>query len=140
MPATQHDPARSFLGVGWAFPPVVSANGSLSTATYEEDVRQSILIILRTEPGERVMRPNFGAGLGRFVFEPVNPTTIAQVHTAVEDALIAWEARIDVLEVKVETDAAERNVLLIDITYRLRATNAVGNLVYPFYLQEGTPT
>jgi phage baseplate assembly protein W len=91
-----------------------------------------------TEPGERVMRPDFGAGLARFVFEPVNTTTMALVRTRVHDALVDWEPRIEVVEVTVRTDAAERNLLLIDMSYRVRSTNTLHNLVYPFYLREAT--
>jgi phage baseplate assembly protein W len=133
------DPAKAFLGVGWAFPPALEADGSIATAAYEEDIRQAIRIIMGTNPGERVMRPDFGAGLGAFVFEPVNPTTMARLQSRVQEALVAWEPRIDVEAVTVTTDAVERNRLLIDVGYRVRATNTRHNLVYPFYLEEGTP-
>jgi uncharacterized protein len=139
MARTQPDPQRAFLGVGWAFPPQMEADGTIAEAVYEEDIHQAIRIILGTNPGERVMRPDFGAGLNAFVFEPVNTTTMALVQTRVQEALITWEPRIDVEQVKVTTDSNERYKLLIDITYRVRATNVVANLVYPFYLQEGTP-
>jgi phage baseplate assembly protein W len=132
------DEAKRFLGVGWAFPPQVEADGSLAVAVYEEDIRQAIRIILGTNPGERLMRPDFGAGLNSFVFEPLNTSTMALVKTRVEDSLINWEPRIDLEEVKVTAGAPERNRLLIDLTYRVRATNSIHNLVYPFYLQEGT--
>jgi phage baseplate assembly protein W len=128
---------RAFLGVGWSFPPCLEAHGRIDTVAFEEDIRQAILIILGTDRGERVMRPDFGAGLNAFVFEPVSPTTMQLVKTRVEESLIDWERRIDLVAVKVETDATLRNKLLIDVTYRVRATNAVHNLVYPFYLQEG---
>jgi uncharacterized protein len=131
---------KAFLGVGWAFPPQVEADGKIAEAAYEEDIRQAIRIILGTNPGERVMRPDFGAGLDSFVFEPVNTTTMALLQRRVQEALIAWEPRIDVEAVNVTTDAVERNRLLIDMTYRVRATNTVHNLVYPFYLEEGTAT
>lgn len=104
---------------------------------FEEDIDQAIKIILGTDRGERVMRPDFGAGLNSFVFEPVSPATMQLVKTRVEESLIDWEPRIDVESVKVTTDQADRNRLLIDVTYRVRATNSVRNLVYPFYLQEG---
>jgi phage baseplate assembly protein W len=139
MNANKPDPTKAFLGVGWAFPPRLETDGTIAEAVYEEDIRQSIQIILGTNPGERVMRPDFGAGLNAFVFEPVNITTMALVQTRVQEALIAWEPRIDVEEVKVTTDPAERNKLIIDTTYRVRVTNTRFNLVYPFYLQEGTP-
>jgi phage baseplate assembly protein W len=116
----------------------VQVDGQIATVVFEEDIRQAIRIILGTNPGERVMRPNFGAGLNAFVFEPLNETTKQLVQTRVEEALIDWEPRIDVEEVRVTIDAAERNKLLITISYRVRASNALHNLVYPFYLQEGT--
>ena len=82
------DPARAFLGVGWAFPPGIGTAGDIAEAVYEDDVRQAIQIILGTNPGERVMRPEFGAGLGMYVFSPVNPTTITRVRDRVRDALV----------------------------------------------------
>jgi phage baseplate assembly protein W len=131
------DRKRAFLGIGWSFPPCLEANGRIDTAAFEEDIRQSILIILGTDRGERLMRPDFGAGLNSFVFEPVNATTMQLIKSRVEESLIDWERRIDLVEVKVEADKSLRNKLSIDVTYRVRATNAVDNLVYPFYLQEG---
>jgi uncharacterized protein len=139
MNSATPDPTRAFLGVGWAFPPQLEADGSIAEAVYEEDIRQAIRIIIFTNRGERLMRPDFGAGLNEFVFEPVSTATMALVENRVREALIAWEARIDVLEVSVTSDVSERNKLLIDMTYRVRATNTKHNLVYPFYLQEGTP-
>ena len=132
------DPNRAFLGVGWAFPPRVEADGRIAEAVYEEDIRQAIRIIVFTNRGERVMRPDFGAGLNEFVFAIVNTTTMALVETRVRESLITWEPRIDVQEVRVTSDAGERNKLLIDLTYRVRATNTSHNLVFPFYLQEGS--
>ncbi|HEX5084989.1 MAG TPA: GPW/gp25 family protein [Blastocatellia bacterium] len=139
MNSATPDPTRAFLGVGWAFPPQLESDGSIAEAVYEDDVRQAIRIIIFTNRGERLMRPDFGAGLNEFVFEPVSTATMALIENRVREALIAWEARIDVLEVGVTADASERNKLLIDMTYRVRATNTKHNLVYPFYLQEGTP-
>jgi phage baseplate assembly protein W len=131
------DPKRAFLGVGWAFPVCVDS-GRTAIAAYDDDIRQAIGIIMGTNPGERVMRPDFGAGLSTFLFEPVNPTTMTLLQQRVKDALIDWEPRIDVLTVTVSTDPVERNLLLLEVAYRVRATNSLQNLVYPFYLEEGT--
>jgi uncharacterized protein len=132
------DPAKAFLGIGWSFPVAPDAEGrDVTRAEYEEDIRQSILIILETSPGERVMRPDFGSGLRDMVFEPVNYTTIALVKQRVEQALVMWEPRIDIREVTVAVYQPLRNRLDIDIRYQVRATNTFYNLVYPFYLQEG---
>ena len=136
---TETDPTKGFLGVGWAFAPRVEADGAIAEAFYEEDIRQAIYIILFTNRGERMMRPDFGAGLNEFVFEPVNNTTMASIETRVREAMVTWEARIDVEEVNVSSDPGERYKLLVEFKYRVRATNTRHNLVYPFYLQEGTP-
>jgi phage baseplate assembly protein W len=117
----------------------LEADGSVAEAIYDEDIRQAIRIIIFTNRSERLMRPDFGAGLNEFVFEPINVSTMALIETRVREALIAWEARIDVLGVQVTADRSEHNKLLIEMTYRVRATNTRHNLVYPFYLQEGTP-
>jgi Bacteriophage baseplate protein W len=134
------DPTKAFLGVGWAFPPALESNGSIANAVYEEDIRQAIEIIIFTNRGERVMRAEFGAGLNEFIFENVSTTTLALIETRVREALIAWEARIDIEQVSVTSDRGERNKLLIDLTYTVRATNSRHNLVFPFYLEEGIPS
>ena len=128
---------RAFLGAGWAFPPGLDANGKIRLVSLEEDVRQAILLIMQTTLGERLMRPDFGAGLNRLVFEPVSRTTMALVQNAVETALIDWEPRIDINTVRVTTNPEARNSLLIDVLYTVRATNTQFNLVYPFFLLEG---
>src|SRR6185436_15016600 len=106
-------PVETFLGVGWAYPVCVAA-GRTAVAVFEEDIRQAIRIILGTNPGERVMRPDFGAGLNRFVFEPITTTTMSLIQTCVQEALTAWEPRIIVEEVTV-ADPSEHNKLLIDL-------------------------
>jgi phage baseplate assembly protein W len=134
---TAPDPARAFLGIGWAFPPRVDATGAVAEAVYENDIREAIRIILGTNPGERVMRPEFGAGLDQFLFDPVNAATIARLQRQVREALVIWEPRIDLEQVMVRPEGAPPVVLMVDLVYRVRATNARENLVYPFYLQEG---
>jgi phage baseplate assembly protein W len=129
--------AKAFLGKGWAFPAAPDASGELELAVYEEDVRQAVRIILGTSPGERVMRPDFGAGLNELVFSPINTTTMALVRHRVEQALVDWEPRIDHVTVEV-TAEPPLGKLRIDINYRVRATNIFYNMVYPFYLYEAT--
>ena len=134
---TAPDPARAFLGVGWAFPPHIEPTGAVAEAVYEDDIREAIRIILGTNPGERVMRPEFGAGLDAFLFEPVNIATTTRLQRQVREALVTWEPRIDVEDVTVTPQGAPPVVLLVEMAYRVRATNARANLVYPFYLEEG---
>jgi phage baseplate assembly protein W len=130
---------RPFLGRGWAFPPRVSG-GDVAMAIAEKDIEQSIRIILETAPGERVMRPDFGVGLRRMVFSPLSFGTISVVQFRIEQALLLWEPRIDVQAVKVRIDPDRPGWLFIDIRYRVRASNSIANLVYPFYLTEDRQT
>lgn len=125
---------KSFLGVGWAFPVDADTNGKIKLAEYEASVRQSIWIILGTAKGERVMRPDFGCGIYDLVFELNSASTAGRIAQAVRDALLMLEPRIDVREVKVESQN-NGEVLLISLDYEVRATNNVFNLVYPFYLE-----
>jgi phage baseplate assembly protein W len=132
------DDRKDFLGRGWAMPVAIDPRtGLVASAAYEQDIRQSILIILETAPGERLMRPNFGCGIHELVFAVVDSTTLQRVRSTVEEALRRCEARIDVLAVNVSEAATIQGELLIEIEYRVRKTNQLGNLVYPFYFREG---
>jgi phage baseplate assembly protein W len=125
-----------FLGSGWAFPVQVDAEGAVVPVAQEDAVRQAIWVLLSTAPGERVMRPTFGAGLADLVFAPNSPATQGLVVSAVRDALVEWEPRIDILDVTAVPDPAQPIRLLIEVDYSVRATNSRFNLVYPFYLQQ----
>ncbi|NER29919.1 MAG: GPW/gp25 family protein [Symploca sp. SIO1C4] len=127
---------KAFLGVGVGFPLQLDQEGNLQTAEYEESVRQSILIILGTAKGERVMRPDFGCGIYDLVFESNTASTAGKVSQAVQDSLLRFEPRIDVLDIRIQAQSNEEGVcLLVNIDYQIRATNNVFNLVYPFYLE-----
>src|SRR5260370_27121520 len=95
-----------FLGRGWSFPISVGLDDETNMVAGEDDIRQAIRLILETDPGERVMRPDFGAGLRRMVFEPINTSTMALVQQRVEAALVAWEPRIEVKQVVVSAERA----------------------------------
>ena len=129
------DESKAFLGTGWAFPPAPGA-ADVAVVSHEEDIRQAILIILGTRPGERVMRPDFGAGLHALVFEPMSQRTVALAGHRVQEALTLWEPRIDQVSVQARAERTGGR-LLLDIRYRVRLTNVFYNLVYPFYLTEG---
>ena len=107
---------RDRLGTGWAFPPAPGASRALAFRAGPALVRQSILLILDTEPGERVMRPDFGCGLRRHLMEPNNPTTRAAIARDVDAALRTWEPRIDVGQVDVAATDDPATVL-VSITY-----------------------
>jgi hypothetical protein len=131
------DRTRAFLGIGWKFPLQVTAGGNIALSSYEQRVQESIYLILNTAKGERVMLPDFGCGIHDLVFAPNNPQTLTAVVQEVRQALVTYERRIDVLDVATETAPGQPNLLLIRVDYRIRANNALGNLVYPFYIEEG---
>lgn len=126
---------RAHLGVGWAFP-VEPAGGRLQYVAYEEDVDQAIELVLRTAQGERPMLPAFGAGVRRQVFEPNSAPTHRSLEHGVRQALLDWEARIRVDDVRAVPDADEENLVLVHVDYTVRATNSFYNRVFPFYLAE----
>ena len=128
---------RDFLGVGLAFPLRVNAAGKVEMNGLDDHVRQSILLILETAKGERVMRPAFGAGLHPLAFSPVTAATAALVQHEVKDALVMFEPRIEVLRIEAAADPQRQGVLLVEIEYRVRRTDTIFNLVYPFYLERG---
>jgi hypothetical protein len=129
---------REFLGIGWKFPLQVTPGGKIAQAKYEQRIEESIYLILSSAKGERVMLPDFGCGIHDLVFAPNNAMTLTVVVQTVRQALVAYEPRIDVLDITADTAPEEPNLLLIRINYRIRANNALGNLVYPFYITEGT--
>lgn len=129
---------REFLGVGWKFPLQVTPGGKIARAAYEQRIEESIYLILGTARGERVMLPDFGCGIHDLVFEPNNAMTVTLVVQSVREALVMYERRVDVLDIAAESAPEEPNLLLIRIHYRIRANNAIGNLVYPFYIGENT--
>lgn len=143
--------STSFLGKGWAFPPEFNYEmGTVETVKDEEDIRQSLRIILGTIPGERIMFPTFGCEIRKFVFESNDPTQISMLKDAIYDAILYHEPRIKLekIEIKDNTqikDKAEmenwrqiEGLIHIHIYYTVIITNTRSNMVYPFYLKEGT--
>ncbi len=129
---------RAYLGTGWKFPVRVNPAGNLSWSVGEQSVQEAIWIILGTAMGERQMLPSFGCGIHDLVFAPNNSTTQTNVSHLVKQSLAQGEPRIDVLDVTVSAAPDEANMLLIRVDYRIRANNAMGNMVYPFYVTEGS--
>ena len=127
---------EQFLGSGLAFPLQLGVAG-LAPSAGQAKVEQSIRIILGTQYGERVMRPQFGSNLKALAFAPNNASTANLARYYVTEALSNWEPRIDVMDVAVTSDNPGAT-LLIGVRYRLRATGDVHNLVYVLNL-EGAP-
>ncbi|MUT65923.1 baseplate protein [Paenibacillus sp. NEAU-GSW1] len=104
----------------------------------EDDIAESIRIILRTSKGERLMRRNFGSGLKSFVFGTTDETSMRLLATDVEDAIRGWEPRVKDVAVEARPDPVHSGRVLLNVSYVVRTTNNLFNQVYPFYLEEGS--
>lgn len=128
----------SFLGTGWAFPPTFrKMTDTVDMLSDEDDVKNSLEVLLSTEIGERIMQPTFGCNLSRMLFEPVDTTMQAYVYNLVNTAVLYYEPRIDIEALTLEPKI-EEGVILIHLEYRVRSTNSRHNIVYPYYIEEGT--
>ena len=123
---------------GLAFPLSVTPQGQIATASDDTKIEQSIWLILSTAKKERLMRPDYGCGIHDLVFSPSSPQSVGQIVDQLRKALVAQEPRIDVLDVTGEIPPGEANLLLLRIDYRIRDNNALANMVYPFFITEGS--
>ena len=133
--------SNPFLGHGWSFPPTFSAGGAaVLMVSGVEDIEQSLSVLLSTRRGERVMQDTYGCELSEFLFAEISQGLMGQVRDLIGDAILNHEPRIRLNGVEVSDARAGEGVLLISIDYSVRATNSRYNMVYPFYLNEATPT
>lgn len=128
---------KSFLGTGWAFPPSFSDKGVLMVSA-EQDIRESLYILLSTTPGERIMQPTYGCGLKLHVFDQLNESSVAVMKDIVQKAILFFEPRVTVEQIDISDEEAMEGKVNINVIYKVRATNNRYNLVYPFYFSEGT--
>jgi Phage baseplate assembly protein W len=134
----QRSDVKAFLGTGWKFPVEIDkATGRIKMSSNEESIRESIRIIIGTRQGELPMHPEFGCRIQDYAFESVDYTTLYSMKTEVERALIRWEPRITDIRAEVSDEQIDQGLLMIQVSYVIRATNNQYNLVYPFYINEG---
>lgn len=124
----------NLIGSGFAFPPQLDNHGNVALSSGENEINQSIRVIIGTAPGERVMRPDFGCRIHELIFDPSNDETAATATRYVEEALGRWEPRIIVNQVEAKPDSDAMGVLLIEIQYTIKGNHDPRSLVYPFYL------
>lgn len=130
---------KSFLGTGWGFPPTFNTHlGTVETVSDEEDIFQSLHILLSTQLKERVMRSDYGCDLSALLYENITVTLLTRIKGIIETAILHYEPRIDLLEIEFHTENTNNGVIKIEIIYRVRATNSRKNYVFPYYLEEGT--
>lgn len=130
---------KSFLGTGWSFPPTFDSNSkTLATVSDEEDVRQSLQILMSTQLTERIMLPDFGCDLSAMLFENITTTLQTKIRGIIERAILLYEPRVKLEEINFERSDANEGVIFIEVVYRIRTINTRSNIVYPFYIKEGT--
>lgn len=130
---------KTFLGTGWSFPPAFNKlQATVETVSDEEDVFQSLHILLSTQLKERVMRSDFGCDLSAMLYENITITLLTKIKGIITDAILKYEPRVDLLEVEFFNENNTDGLINIEITYRIRATNSRKNFVFPYYIKEGT--
>jgi len=127
--------AADLYGRSVGFPPRVGPDGKMLWSAGELNVRESICIILRTRPGERLMRPDFGCGLDRYLFEPNNISTLRLIQEEVKRSILRWEPRVTLNDIQVATNQSDPRAVDITIYYTLVATRQRERLNLTFALQ-----
>jgi len=129
---------NSFLGIGWNFPPEFKKEADATVmVSDDENIRQSLWTLLSTSPGERVHRHDYGCPIRKYVFEQMDVTTQTLLKEQIQKAIILFEPRITLDSILFDMKQLE-GVLLIELNYTIHQTNRRSNMVYPFYLNEGT--
>lgn len=130
---------QDFLGKGWGFPPEFDKKKrKVKMVSGREDIEQSLGILLETVKGERVMFPHYGSNLDEMVFESLDQSIKTYLAHSIETTILYHEPRIEPLRIEINENKIHEGKLLIEIEYRIKATNSRFNMVYPFYLEEGT--
>lgn len=129
--------AKEFIGKGWRFPIVPGPTGALSYSEADDNVEHSLRVLLLTRVGERVMRGTFGSRLGELVFKPGSSQNLRSIEREVSSTILAYEPRVEILQVTAEADAVDATQITVSLGYRVRRTNTRESLVFPFYLVRG---
>lgn len=130
---------KSYLGTGWSFPPYFNkSRKTLEVVSDEEDIKQSLEILLTTQLGERVMNPTYGAGMNPMIFEPLTTNVRTFMTEMVRRAIVRYEPRIKLETIEMNDSGELEGRVLIEVTFTIKETNSRANFVFPFYINEGT--
>ena len=145
------DESNAYLGTGWGFPPTFEKKArSVRLVSAEDDIRESLQILLSTNLGERVMQPNYGCNLQDLLFESLSPTVASNIKELVRTAILYYEPRIRLNKLDIQQGISDRQnpsavneadaqgLIQIIVDCSIISTNSRFNFVYPFYLQEGS--
>ena len=126
-----------FLGRGWSFPPAFNKVEGVEMLDGENDIKSSLKILLSTRLGERTMQPGYGCNTDAMVFESMTTGFQTFMQKQIQDSILLYEPRINLIQVGLETQNEVNGLILITVDYIVRTTNSRSNLVYPFYINEG---
>lgn len=127
------------IGIGWRFPILPDARGRLCYIGGQDNIEQSLRILLLTSLRERVMRADFGTTAREQLFLPGSEKALRLLEKSISDAIRDHERRIEVLNIRAESDPRDRTHVTVGIDYEVRASYVRGNLVFPFYVGSGVP-
>lgn len=131
---------KSFLGTGWGFPPTFNELTSEGTVmvSKEDDIHESLNILMRTNPGERLMKPDYGCGIHKFLFDSITNSKRHLLKEVIRTAIVKYEPRITVNEIIIDDSNNLDGIVNIEIKYTIKSNNNRFNLVFPYYKEEGT--
>ncbi len=128
----------SFLGKGWSFPPTFTKRGGARMVKDDEDVAQSIEILLNTTIGERIMQAKYGCDLKTYLFQSISTTRLNFIKELIKSALINYESRINLHDIIIDHSGYLDGIISVQVNYSVASTNSRFNLVFPYYKVEGT--
>lgn len=130
---------NSFLGTGWSFPPqFLDAHQGIRMSKDDDDIREALYILLSTLPGERLMNPDYGCDLHSQVFNGISNSTKTKIEDLITTAILYFEPRVTLVDITIDDSDQINGKLDVYLTYEVNGINSRKNMVYPFYLAEGT--
>ena len=129
---------NSITGIGWKFPPLFDVNeGTTETVSGEEEILESLQVLMGTLKGERVMKPEFGSDISLRIFDNMTPAAQSAIRTSISQAILMYEPRINLNEVQLDTSSIADGIVNINIDFTVRKTNSRMNIVFPYFMNEG---
>ena len=130
---------KTFLGIGWSFPPTFNKESSdVKMVSDETDIKESLEIYFNTKLGERIMRPSYGCVIHEHIFDKIDESILNILSFELTQNIGQIEPRIIVEKIEIKQSSIENGELQISIQYQIISSNVRDNIVFPFYINEGT--
>lgn len=130
---------KTFLGTGWSFPPKFEIGAkSVQMVSDAEDVKQSLILLMSTSPGERLTNPEYGCDLHSTMFKNQDTATLSLMHDIISTAVLRYESRVTLDDIDFDIVKGVEGKINIKLHYTIRTVNVRDNVVYPYYFVEGT--